>query len=136
MRRFLMALGTCMLVICLMVASYLEGILPGAALQRIVGLILLACGIFYGLFRSGLNLRCADASLTVPQMQVSTLVMLYAMYEANSGRAVFVVILLMIFLFGLLRLTTRSLIGCAAFTLTGGDHVLPPSRDTVTTTSS
>ena len=124
MRRFLMAIGTSLLVIGLMVASYLEGILSGAALQRIVGLILLACGVFYVLFRSGLNLRCAEASLTVPQMRVSTLVILYAMYEANGGRAMLLVILLMIFLFGLLRLTTRSLIGCAAFTLTGYGGVI------------
>ena len=119
MRRFLMAIGTSFLVIGLMYASYLEDILSGAALLRSAGLVLLADGIFYILFRSGLNLRCADPSLTVPQMRASTLVMLYTMYMANGGRAVFLVILLMIFLFGVLRLTTRSLLGCAAVTLTG-----------------
>ena len=124
MRRFLMAVGTSCLVIGLMIASYLEDILPGAALGRSTSLVLLTCGIFYILFRSGFNLRCADASLTVPQMRAATLVMLYTMYQANGGRAVFLVILLMIFLFGVLRLTIRPLLGCAAFTLAGYGGVI------------
>ena len=58
--------GTSFLVINFMYANYLEDIQPVAALGRSVSLVLLACGIFYVLFCSGFDLRCADASLRLP----------------------------------------------------------------------
>ena len=119
MQRFLMALGTSFLVIALMVASYLGGILSGAALRHSAGLVLLVGAVFFGVFRSGANLRCADKSLTVQQMLASTAIILQTMYAANGGRAVFLMILLMIFLFGVLRLAILPLLGLAAATLAG-----------------
>lgn len=119
MRRFWMAFGTSILIIGLMFAAYLQGVLSGVLLIQSTGLVLSGGAIFYFLFRSGLNRRFADPSLTVPQMVLATFVIEYVMYMANSGRAVFLIMLLMIFLFGLLQLTTRALLLCAAITLGG-----------------
>ena len=119
MRHFLMALGTSFIVIGMMYACHVEGILSGPAWQRSASLVLLVGATFYAMFRSGLNLRFRDPNLTVPQMLASSAVILYAMYAANGGRAVFLLTLLMIFLFGLLQLTIRTLLACAGFTLAG-----------------
>ena len=119
MRRFLMALGTSFVVIGLMFACYVAGILSGPAWLESAGMVLLVGTSFYFVFRSGLNLRFPDPNLTVPQMLASTLVILYAMYAANGGRAVFLMTLLMIFLFGVLQLAIRPLLACAAVSLFG-----------------
>ena len=124
MRRFLMAVATSWLVIGLMLASYLGGDLPKAALFQCVAMILLADAFFYSVFRSRLNLRCRDPNLTIEQMVTSIVVMMYAMYAANEGRAVFLWVLLMIFLFGVLQLTIRTLLAFAAGILLGYGAVI------------
>ncbi|WP_211451101.1 hypothetical protein [Collimonas antrihumi] len=110
MRRYLMAAGTSVLAIGLLFACYLQGVLSGAAFYRSTTLVLLAILAFYILFRSGLNLRFSDPNLAVPQMLASSLVSLLAMYEAEGGRSVFLVLLLMGYLFSVLQLTSRALL--------------------------
>ena len=114
MRRHFMAVGASLLAIGLMFACYLQGFLPRAAFFESAALVLLADIVFFTAFLSGLNLRCRDPSLTVAQMLSATLVTLYAMYAADGGRAVFLVLLMMIFLFGVLLLTIRTLLVYAA----------------------
>src|SRR6202022_3901206 len=50
-------------------------------------------------------------------MVTAMVVVLYAMYSANSGRGTFLILLLMAYLFGLLRLKTRALLVYALFIL-------------------
>ena len=114
MRRYFMAAGTSLLAIGLLFACHLLGVLSSAAFYRSASLVLLTALAFYIVFRSGLNRSFGDPSLTVPQTSAATLVILYAMYAADRGRAVFLVLLLMVFLFGVLRLTTRALLIYAA----------------------
>ena len=124
MRRFFMAAGTSLLATGLMFACYRLGFLSSAAFYQSASLVLLAVLAFYLVFRSGLNLRFSDASLTAAQMLASSFVILYTMYAADGARAVFLVLLLMIFLFGVLRLTTRALLVYAGFILTGYGGVI------------
>jgi diguanylate cyclase (GGDEF)-like protein/PAS domain S-box-containing protein len=124
MRRFYMALATSWLVIGLMFASYLAGDLPVAGLIQSAAMVLFTGVVFYIVFRSRLNLKCRDPNLAIGQMAASTAVTLYAMYAANAGRSVFVIVLLMIFLFGVLQLTIRSLLACAAGILLGYGAVI------------
>jgi diguanylate cyclase (GGDEF)-like protein len=124
MRRLYMALATSWLVMGLMFASYLAGDLPWAALIQSAAMVLLIDIVFYIVFRSRLNLRCRDPNLTLQQMAASTAVTLYAMYAVNAGRSVFVIVLLMIFLFGVLQLTIRFLLGCAGVILLGYGAVI------------
>ena len=124
MRRFFMAAGTSLLATGLMFACYRLGFLSSAAFYQSASLVLLAVLAFYLVFRSGLNLRFSDPSLTVAQMLTSTLVILYPMYAADGARAVFLVLLLMSFLFGVLRLTTRELLVYASFILAGYGGVI------------
>jgi signal transduction histidine kinase/CheY-like chemotaxis protein len=114
MQRYVMAAGSSFLAIGLLFACSVLGVLPGAAFYRSAALILAAILVFYIVFRSGLNQRFSDPSLTVPQMLSASAVTLYAMYAADGGRAVFLVLLLMIFLFGVFQLTIRALLVYAA----------------------
>ncbi len=117
MRRYLMAAGTSCLVIVLVYLCYREGILDQTGFLQIASAIIFWVGFFYVIFRTQLNLKFSDPSLTLPQMTVATLTMLYAMYLANGGRAVFALAIVMTFLFGVLRLTTRVLLFFVVFVL-------------------
>ena len=110
MRRYQMAAGTSFMVIALLYVAYLldgldwTGFLSGSAL------ILFWVALFYLLFRSGLNLRFRDPSLTLPQLSSSILTMAFVMYFADRSRAALLVVYLIAFLFGVFRLRTQQLL--------------------------
>jgi hypothetical protein len=85
MRRYFMAVGTSLLAIALLFACYVQGALPVDAFFKSTALVLLAAAVFYVVFRSGLNRKMKDPSLTIPQMTAATLVVLYAMYSAPGA---------------------------------------------------
>lgn len=114
MYRYYIAAGSSLLVISLMFACTLQGFLSLSDFYQSAALVLFVCLLFFILFRSGLNQRFGDPSLTRLQMWSSTVVIVYTMYLADKGRAVFLVFLLMIFLFGVLRLTRQALLWHAA----------------------
>ncbi len=117
LRRYFAAAGTSLLAIGLLFACQVQGVLSNSAFLQIATAILLAILVFYIVFRSGLNLKLPDPSLTEPQMLTATLIVLYAMYSANYGRGAFLILLLMAYLFGVLRLKTRALLLYALFML-------------------
>src|SRR5664279_3229473 len=73
--------------------------------------------IFYFWMRSGLNLKMADPSLTIIQMVVATIVVMFLMYAANHIRGPFLIIYLIVFLFGIFRLNTRQFLSLTIFVL-------------------
>ncbi len=118
LRSYFMAAGASLLAIVLLLACYIHGTLPGDAFAYLSAAILAAIVVFYVVFRAGLNLAANDPSLTLPQMVVATIVVLCAMYAATNGEpGVFLILLLMIFLFGVLRLRTRAMLHYALFIL-------------------
>ena len=119
MRRYFAAAATSLLALGVLYACYLYGALPHDALVQVAVLIVAAILGFFVVFRTGLNLRFADPSLTLPQMLMATAVILYSMYRAETGRAVYIILLLMAYLFGVLRLNTRQLLAYAGFILIG-----------------
>ena len=126
MRRHYMASATSVMVIGILFLCYIADTLTSTVFLRCSGLIVLAMSGFFLMFRFGINRRFRDPSLTLAHMLVATSVILYAMYEAKNSRNVFLVLLLMIFLFGLLHLTTRTLITFASGILLayGGEILL------------
>jgi len=68
----------------------------------------------------------ADPSLTAIQMCAAILVTMYGMYFANEARGVLLLIYIIILLFGIFRLNTRSFLYVSVFTLLtyGGDIAL------------
>jgi diguanylate cyclase (GGDEF)-like protein/PAS domain S-box-containing protein len=114
-----MAAVTSLLVVGILYAVHLHGALSIAATLTSASAILLLVLGFYAIFRSGINQRFADPSLTLPQVAAATLVLLGTMYAADSSRAVFLLLLLMVFMFGVLRFDTRGLMRFAAMLLAG-----------------
>lgn len=115
--RFLMAAGTSLLVcVALLICSFL-GLFPWrAAIDGSVGILALVL-IFYLLFRSGINQRFADPSLTTEQVGAAILLLAYVMYHAGPARAVLTPFYLVAMLFGVLRLNARRMMVLALLAL-------------------
>ena len=122
--RLLIAAGTSLLV-CLALAfcAFLD-LLPWAvAVQGTAGIVTLAV-LFYALFRTGLNLRFADPSLTTEQMGAAMLFLAYVMYHAGPAREAFTLFYPVVMLFGVLRLTARRLFVLALLALAAHGTIL------------
>ncbi len=114
-RRLFMAAGASAMVMALLFVSHRFGVLSLRAFVTAALLTLMFIIVFYGVFRSGLNLRFRDSSLTLLQILASTVVILYVLYESPRGHGVLSLIYMVSFLFGVFRLTTRELLGLTGF---------------------
>lgn len=110
LRRFLMGASTSLLVALALFASYWLGVLPlniamgGAAL---IGFFIV---LFFALFRSGVNLRWRDPSLTTEMIAAAVLTLAYLIYHAPGARSALSLFYLVALLFGVLRLGTARLL--------------------------
>jgi signal transduction histidine kinase/DNA-binding response OmpR family regulator len=116
-RRYMMAAATSLMVVVLLWIAYWFGGLSWSGVVQGTALILFWLAVFYVVLRSGLNLRLADPSLTVPQLSASILSMAYIMFHADRARGALLVVYLVAFLFGVLRLRTRQLLRLAAMAI-------------------
>ena len=110
LRRFIMALATYAVVF---LATFLAtclglGVMSGAQWAIYLGLALLGNSIFFLLFRTNLNLRFADPSLTREQILFSAMWGMVAMYALPEARPIVLHFFLPAFSFGMLRLTRRQ----------------------------
>ena len=125
-RRFFMAVAVYVLCAPLGYVSYLAGVMEWEAIAGLLIIIPIINIILYIVFRTGLNLRMADPSLTAVQMCAAILLVMYVMYFANESRGGLLLIYIIILLFGIFRLNTRSFLYISIFTLLtyGGDIAL------------
>ncbi len=113
MRRYQMAAGTSLMVIVLAALCWWQGILDLAPFLQASVAILFLIALFYVLFRTGWNLRFADPSLTLPQIVASILVISHLVFFAREARAMFLIIYMVSFVFGMFHLRTRQIFGVA-----------------------
>ncbi|MGA8004537.1 MAG: diguanylate cyclase [Burkholderiales bacterium] len=93
------------------------GLLPiSTALQASAASLAINLAL-YAAFRSGLNLRFADPSLTVPQMVIAISVLMFIIYHMDDGRSIALSGCFLIFLFGTFRLRAREFILLTLYTL-------------------
>jgi diguanylate cyclase (GGDEF)-like protein len=114
-RRYLIAAGTSLMVVLLLGVCVLAGVLAGRPFAIAASIVLASTAMFYYVFRSGLNLRARDPSLTVPMMLAAICVVTYALYHLGVMRTVFLLVYPMIMFFGVLRLRTGALLLVGAF---------------------
>lgn len=114
-RRYLIAAGTSLMVAFLLGVCVLAGVLAPWPFAIAAGIVLVSIAAFYLVFRSGLNRRARDPSLTVPMMLAAICVVTYAMYYLGPVRTVFLLIYPMIMFFGVFRLGTRAQLLIGAF---------------------
>jgi diguanylate cyclase len=125
-RRFFMAVAAYTFCVPLGYVSYLAGFMEWEAIAGYVIIMLIINIILYIVFRTGLNLKQADPSLTAIQMCAAILSMMYVMYFANEARGSLLLVYVIILMFGIFRLNTRTFLYVSAFALLtyGGDIVL------------
>lgn len=118
LRRFYMAASTSVLVVFLIFLCNWLGFVSNKVLGIASGIIVVILAVFYLLFQTKLNLKFRDPSLTAPQMLASSLTMIYVMHNAAAARGIFLIVILMIFMFGVFRLSGREFLQIAVFVLT------------------
>ncbi|MFH0998312.1 MAG: GGDEF domain-containing protein [Pseudomonadota bacterium] len=116
-RRFFMAVAVYALFMSLAYVSYLAGFMEWEAIAGFLIIIPIINISLYIFFRTGLNLKMADPSLTVIQMSAAILLVMYGMYFANESRSVLLLDYIIILQFGIFRLNTRSFLYVSIFTL-------------------
>ncbi|RZL02783.1 MAG: GGDEF domain-containing protein [Rubrivivax sp.] len=106
-------------VICTMVLAYAVSVgAVNTTAGWALGVYMMGnCFLFYGLLRSGFNLRFADPSLTLPQIMVAItcVVGAYAILEESRGATLMLLVLVLVF--GLFNLTASQARSAAFFAL-------------------
>ena len=104
-RRFFIGAGSYLLWFVLIMYCYYQGYI-----RLSFGWTLLGCGIaagfnliLYIIFRSGLNKKFADPSLTFPQMAFAALAAMAAIYYIDNIRGIMLVAYIVTILFGVFR---------------------------------
>ncbi|MGA2780862.1 MAG: PAS domain S-box protein, partial [Smithella sp.] len=115
--RFFMAAAAYALWGFLGYISYLAGFVEWKAIAGLLIIIPIINLILYIAFRTGLNLKMADPSLTAIQMCAAILLVMHGMYFAQEARGVLLLIYVIILLFGIFRLNTRSFLYISVFIL-------------------
>jgi diguanylate cyclase len=117
-QRLLLAAATSAAAVVLALVVALAGYLSYPAVARFAVIVVIFVAGFYGLIRSGSNLRFAEPSLTAPQMIAAGLGISYMVLEADAvARPAFTALYFIAFMFGVLALDTKRLLGVALFYL-------------------
>lgn len=109
-RRFLIAFASYAMWMLIVSYCYLQGLFR----MSLTGTIYLSCMVFfmnlcfYALFRTGLNKRFSDPSLTLLQMSLATLWVMIMAYHLNEARGIMLLNYLVVFIFGTFRLNLRQ----------------------------
>ncbi len=103
LRRFLFASAFSALYLIVLGVFHMQDKIGGATLLQACAIVAALIVVFSGLFRSGLNLRFPDPSLTGWQLLASVFTMLYVVYRAPDTRLVFTAFFFVAFMFGMLR---------------------------------
>ncbi|HET7923170.1 MAG TPA: GGDEF domain-containing protein [Gammaproteobacteria bacterium] len=121
LKRFFMAFLAYLLWIGLTFYCYALGYINISAgwFAFSIALTLLGNLVFFGLFRSGLNRRWPDPSLTMPQMLLATFWVMLLVAMAPRVRGILLLLYVVIFLFGIFRLRRGQYLLLTALALAG-----------------
>ncbi len=120
LKRFIMALGTYAFVILVAALVTILGIdkMNSTCWMILIGTAVTGNAIFYLLFRTGMNLRFPEPSLTREQILFSSLWGLIILYSLPGARPIVLMFYLPSFSFGMLVLTRRQFFFVEACILT------------------
>jgi len=125
-RRFLMAFSAYILWILLTIYCYYLGLfrLSLSYIILICCLVLIMNLVLYIIFRTGINKRFLDRSLTMQQMLLGTIWIMILAYYMDEARGIMLLIYLVIFIFGVFRLQIRQFVILALYALFGYGYVI------------
>jgi len=117
LRRFGIAAATYGLVLALNWLSMGLGLYRSSMTVLVISslLVILSQFAFFLLFRSGLNLRFDDPSLTETQVLVAIAWHTFFIFQLAEGRGTLLVFYIVILLFGIFQLRPLRFVGCAVF---------------------
>lgn len=108
MRRFLLAALTYFIAAALLSVTYALGVVGGFPTVAVLIAMVAINGALFVAFRSGLNQRFADPSLTKQQLVAAITLQMFIIYHLEASRGLALVFTFIIFLFGVFRLTQRE----------------------------
>lgn len=115
--RFFISLGIYTLNVSLSYLAYKTGLMGLTVLYWNLIIILFFNTILYIIFRSGLNLRLKDPSMTSIQICLASIVVMYAIFFVHEARGILCSVYILILLFGTFRLDTRQFLKVSSFIL-------------------
>lgn len=118
LKRFFMALGSYLMWFAICVLFYSQGQMTRGRIETLVisSLGIILCnGVIYALIRSGFNKRFKDPSLTLLQMIIATFWVMVIAYYADAMRPLVLLTYLVVFIFGLFRLSLLQFLFLSAF---------------------
>ena len=116
-KRFALAAGTYVLVLILVWAAILSNYYQAPPHEASVstGLVILSQAVLWLVFLRGYNLRFRDPGLTELQVMMALGWQTFLLAHLHSARGTFLVMYLLIMLFGLFHLQPRAFLRCVAF---------------------
>jgi diguanylate cyclase (GGDEF)-like protein len=117
LQRFFIAAATYLMAVTLMTIGHAMGLIETRALVQTALLSAASSVVFYSLIRSGANLRFREPSFTLPQIVVANIVLMQAAYFAGPLRGLYLTMYLVIYVFGIFRLSTRQFSLLCVFSL-------------------
>jgi len=119
LRRFLLASATYAVCVPLLVLACALGLVEQEPALLVAAAMVTVNLVFYAMFRSGLNTKFADPSLTRAQVLAAVTVLMFAVYSFDEGRAMVLNLALVVLTFGVFRFTTREFVRTALWILAG-----------------
>ncbi|MGB5079109.1 MAG: EAL domain-containing protein, partial [Burkholderiales bacterium] len=119
LRRFLLAAAVYAICVPLLALAHAFGMIALQPVIVTVALMAVANAGLYALFRTGLNQRFEDPSLTWHQLFFANVVLMYAVYSFDQGRAIVLNMSLIILTFGVFRFNTREFVSTTLQILAG-----------------
>ena len=123
-KRLLTGLVSYGLALAVVVGAWLLGFYGLRVVLAVTLMVVPINLVLFGLLRSGLNLRFRDPNITLLQLCLASVPVLYAMYHAGQARGAFLVLLLSVTMYGLYSFRTRDFIYFTAFILLGYSSVI------------
>ncbi len=125
LRRFMMSVAMYVLACVPQLVSLYNGISPAWVTQVWVLVAVATNLLFYLLLRYGLNLRFRDPSMTMAQMIAAIIMVMGTQIYAGEARGAYLVVLLIIIVFGCFKLNTRELLLLSLGTIAAYALTLP-----------
>jgi diguanylate cyclase (GGDEF)-like protein len=119
MHQFLLASVTYAISVPLLVLANWFGLIALPSVIALCAAMAVITAAFYLAFRSGLNLRFSDPSLTWQQILVANIVLMAVVFSLNQGRAFALIMCLVVLLFGAFRFDTREFVRVTLMILAG-----------------
>ena len=109
-KRFLIAWASYLMWMLLVWYCYIQGMFR-MVLQEIFSIFIMVLAMnlgLYAMFRTGLNRRLKDPSMTLIQMSLATAWIMIIAYHLNEARGIMLMLYLVVFIFGAFRLNLHQ----------------------------